>query len=192
VGRIVGDLVRTGRVAREAIVVVSKIGYVQGQNLALAQERAAAGRPFPEMVHYQPGCWHCIHPEFLEDQLARSLDRLDLETLDVCLLHNPEYFLSEAAHRGDGKLETVRDEFYRRLAAALRFFEEQVGAGKEGPLGPREHARREHGARRDAAPGLRRGRDGDPRLAAACRSPSDLRGAPRTPPAGSVTCQGIV
>jgi aryl-alcohol dehydrogenase-like predicted oxidoreductase len=129
VGRVVGELVREGSVPREAIVVVSKIGYVQGQNLALAQEREAAGRPFPEMVHYQPGCWHCVHPEFLDDQLGRSLGRLSLGTLDVCLLHNPEYFLSDAAHQGGGKLEAVRDEFYRRLTAAFRFFEERVAAG---------------------------------------------------------------
>jgi len=129
VGRVVGDAIRRGRIAREEMVVVSKIGYVQGENLALAQERETAGRPFPEMVHYQPGCWHCVHPEFLEDQLARSLDRLGLETLDVCLLHNPEYFLSDAAHNDGGKLEGVRDEFYGRLAVAFRFLEERVAAG---------------------------------------------------------------
>jgi hypothetical protein len=129
VGRVVGDAVRNGRLAREEIVVVSKIGYVQGENLALAQERETAGRPFPEMVRYQPGCWHCVHPEFLEDQLGRSLARLGLETLDVCLLHNPEYFLSDAAHGGGGKLEAAREEFYRRLTAAFRFFEERVTAG---------------------------------------------------------------
>jgi aryl-alcohol dehydrogenase-like predicted oxidoreductase len=130
VGQVVGDLVRTGRIAREATVVVSKIGYVQGQNLALARERDGAGRPFPEMVRYQQSCWHCVHPEFLEDQLERSLGRLRLETLDVCLLHNPEYFFSDAAQRGEGSVETLRDEFYRRLAAAFRFFEDQVAAGR--------------------------------------------------------------
>jgi aryl-alcohol dehydrogenase-like predicted oxidoreductase len=135
VGRVVGDAIRKGRIAREEIVLVSKIGYVQGENLALAQERETAGRPFPDMVHYQSGCWHCVHPEFLEDQLARSLGRLDVETLDVCLLHNPEYFLSDAAHSGGAKLETVRGEFYRRLTAAFRFFEERVSAGRLGWYG---------------------------------------------------------
>ena len=135
VGRVLGDAVRKGRIAREEVVVVSKIGYVQGENLALAQEREATGRPFPEMVHYQPGCWHCVHPEFLEDQLARSLGRLALATLDVCLLHNPEYFLSDAAHGGGGTREAVRDEFYRRLTAAFRFLEERVAAGTLGWYG---------------------------------------------------------
>ena len=135
VGSALERLVQTGRIDREATVVVSKIGYVQGRNLALARERDATGRPFPEMVQYQDGCWHCIHPEFLEDQLERSLDRLGLETLDVCLLHNPEYFLSDAASRGAGPLETVREEFYRRLGAAFRFFEAQVAAGRLGWYG---------------------------------------------------------
>ena len=129
VGRVLGEAVRIGSVRREEIIVVSKIGYVQGENLTLAKTREAAGHPFPEMVHYQPGCWHCVHPEFLQDQLGRSLDRLGLETLDVCLLHNPEYFLSDAAGRGDERIEALRDEFYRRLAAAFRFFEERVAAG---------------------------------------------------------------
>ncbi|MFQ5827781.1 MAG: aldo/keto reductase [Candidatus Methylomirabilia bacterium] len=129
VGAVLNELVRRGRLHREELIVVSKIGYVQGSNLILAQEREAAGRPFPEMVKYMEGCWHCLHPEFLRDQLDRSLARLGLETLDVCLLHNPEYFLSDAKRRGAGPLAALRDEFYRRMTEAFRFFEAQVALG---------------------------------------------------------------
>ncbi len=129
VGAVLAELVHAGRLRREEVVVVSKIGYVQGQNLALAREREAAGRPFPEMVKYGEGIWHCLHPEFLADQLARSLGRLGLDTLDVCLLHNPEYFLADAEHLGASPLAARRDEFYRRLEAAFRFFEGRVAAG---------------------------------------------------------------
>jgi uncharacterized protein YyaL (SSP411 family)/aryl-alcohol dehydrogenase-like predicted oxidoreductase len=135
VGSVVAELTRDGRVPRDAVVVVSKIGYVQGENLALAQEREAAGKPFPEMVKYMDECWHCLHPEFLRDQLTRSLDRLQLETLDVCLLHNPEYFLSDARKRVGGTLETLREEFSRRLREAFAFFETQVAAGRIGWYG---------------------------------------------------------
>jgi hypothetical protein len=128
VGAVVNELVGSGKRRREEIVVVSKIGYVQGSNLSLAQEREAAGRPFPEMVKYMDGCWHCLHPEFLQDQLDRSLARLGLQTLDVCLLHNPEYFFSDAK-RGLGPLAALRDEFYRRMMEAFRVFEGQVAAG---------------------------------------------------------------
>ena len=135
VGSVLAELTEDGRLPRDAVVVVSKIGYVQGENLALAQEREAAGKPFPEMVKYMDECWHCLHPEFLRDQLTRSLDRLQLETLDVCLLHNPEYFLSDARKRGGGTLETLREEFSRRLREAFAFFETQVAAGRIGWYG---------------------------------------------------------
>lgn len=116
---------------KDGLVVVSKIGYVQGSNLRLARQHKLQGKPFPEVVEYSPGCWHCIHPEFLEDQLERSLRRLGLERLDVCLLHNPEYFLMEAAHRG----QDVKDAFYSRLKASFAYFESQVAAGRIGCYG---------------------------------------------------------
>jgi aryl-alcohol dehydrogenase-like predicted oxidoreductase len=117
-------------VARDEVIVVSKIGYVQGHNLKEAEIRERAGRPYPEMVKYGEGIWHCIHPEFLADQLDASLDRLGLATLDVCLLHNPEYMLSEAAQRGEGNLEELREGFYTRIERAFAYFESQVAAGR--------------------------------------------------------------
>ena len=60
------------------------------------------------------GCWHCLHPEFLQDQLTRSLDRLQLETLDVCLLHNPEYFSPTPSSGGWG--EEARARVLRAVA----------------------------------------------------------------------------
>ena len=129
VGVVLNGLVRAGKLRREEVIVVSKIGYVQGTNLSLAQEREAAGEPFPEMVKYMDGCWHCIHPKFLAEQLQRSLARLQLDTVDVCLLHNPEYFISDAQKRGRESLERVRAEFYRRFCDAFAFFESQVAAG---------------------------------------------------------------
>jgi len=129
VGAILGATVRAGKLQRDEVIVVSKIGYVQGNNLSLAQEREEVGRPFPEMVKYMEGVWHCIHPEFLRQQLEHSLARLQLDTLDVCLLHNPEYFLSDAKKRGRSSLDAARDEFYRRLREAFAFFETQVAIG---------------------------------------------------------------
>jgi hypothetical protein len=129
VGEVLRDLVAADKVARDEVVVVSKLGYVQGDNLRLAEAREAAGTPFPEMVKVGRGIWHCLHPEWLEDQLDRSRERLGVACLDVCLLHNPEYFLSEAASR-KVPLHEARDEFYRRLTATFAWFEGAVERGQ--------------------------------------------------------------
>jgi len=134
--RLVGEVLAASGIPRDEVVVVSKIGYVQGPNLDLARQREADGRPFPDMVTYMDACWHCVAPEFLEDQLARALDRLDLETIDVLLLHNPEYFLLDAAHRhGDRDLEATRAAFYDRLHRAFASLDGAVGDGRIGAYG---------------------------------------------------------
>ncbi|HUD71022.1 MAG TPA: aldo/keto reductase, partial [Dongiaceae bacterium] len=134
VGALLAEMARRDPAARRQVTLVSKIGYVQGANLELAMEREAAGRPFPEMVHYMDGCWHCVHPEFLADQLTRSLERLRVDRLDLCLLHNSEYFLSDAAHHRVGVAE-ARAEFDRRITAAFAHFEAEVRAGRIGAYG---------------------------------------------------------
>ena len=97
---------------REEVIVVSKVGYVQGQALAMARAREQGGAAFPEMVKYTDGCWHCIHPQFLADQFDRSLGRLRVEKVDVYLLHNPEYFFT-----GGG--QTAQEWFARSAARAF-------------------------------------------------------------------------
>ena len=117
-----------GKILAEApeqhAIVVTKGGYIQGQNMALAMKHQ-----FPEVVEYGEGIWHSIHPEFLETQIRRSAQRLRRNTIDVYLLHNPEYFLEDAAHQGTvtGK---HHQEFYRRISAAFGFLEDKVKAGQ--------------------------------------------------------------
>ena len=109
---------------RDRVIVVSKGGYIQGQNLALARKRK-----FPEVVEYGEGIWHSIHPEFLETQIQMSLERLRLDWMDVYLLHNPEYYLEDQAHHKPiGVAE--QDEFYRRIREAFRFLEQKVTEGR--------------------------------------------------------------
>lgn len=129
--RLVGEVLAEGVVPRDQVAVVTKIGYVQGPNLELAEQREREGEPFPEMVKYADGVWHCIAPEFLEDQLGRALERLGLETIDVLLLHNPEYYLSEAAHRQPPQpLDEAREIFYGRLRKAFAYLDGAVRDGR--------------------------------------------------------------
>ncbi len=134
VGSVIRELLSQKELTRDNVVVVSKIGYVQGKNLQTAKAREQAGRAYPEMVKYGEHIWHCLHPDFLDDQLTGSLDRLELATLDVCLLHNPEYFLSDAKQRklivDASALDELRAEFYRRIEQAFVYFEQQITAGR--------------------------------------------------------------
>lgn len=129
VGQALARLIESGELRREAVVVVSKAGYLQGQNYALSRERRQQGQPFPELVPYAEGLEHCIHPEFLEDQLTRSLGRLRLSTLDVYLLHNPEYYLGWAVKHG-APPEDAQTEYYRRIENAFRHLEAEAARGR--------------------------------------------------------------
>ncbi len=135
VGRVLSKLVEQKNLRREEVVVVSKVGYAQGTTLAVCQSRERAGRPLPEVVKLSDQLWHSIHPDFLQEQIGRSLARLGLEQLDFCLLHNPEYFLRAAAQSEEQDLEQSQSEFYRRLEAAFKHLEGEVERGRIGAYG---------------------------------------------------------
>jgi aryl-alcohol dehydrogenase-like predicted oxidoreductase len=121
IGRVLAKLFEAGSLAREQVFVVSKAGYVQGENLGIARGRVRKGQPYPEMVEYSSDCWHSISPEFLEDQLTASLERLGLKSLDALLLHNPEYFLKSGGEHA---------EYYRRIEAAFAHLEKEAKRGR--------------------------------------------------------------
>lgn len=128
-GEVLRELIDSGELARSEVVLVSKAGYLQGRNYALSQERKIAGNPFPDLVVCEKGLEHCIHPEFLEDQLTRSLERLGIGTLDFYLLHNPEYYL-EAACKEGVDLESAREIYYARIHEAFEHLENEVEKGR--------------------------------------------------------------
>jgi len=130
IGNLLQEMIDRDEISRDEIVLISKVGYVQGQNLQVAQQHAADGQPFPDMVTYMDGCWHCIHPEFLEDQLSRTLERLNQPFLDIYLLHNPEYFLSHQKKRNGVDLQKARQDYYRRIKLAFEWLESKVAEGK--------------------------------------------------------------
>jgi len=121
VGQVLSELFEQGELAREQVVVVTKGGYVQGENLKEARARQGRGDAFPEMVEFQADVWHNISPAFLDYQITRCLERLRLTEIDVFLLHNPEYFL---------KASGSRDAYYQRIEKAFRHLESEVARGR--------------------------------------------------------------
>lgn len=128
IGRVLELLTAGGQIKREELILTSKVGYLQGSNYTMSQQRKASGRAWAELVEHSPNLEHCIHPDFIEDQLTRSLERLGVEKIDIYLLHNPEYYLSWAQKR-NAPLNIVRDVYYARIRRAFIHLEKEVARG---------------------------------------------------------------
>lgn len=103
-------------------IIVTKAGYIQGKNLEIIQELNSKGLAVDDLVDISDDLKHSIHPEFLKNQLDNSLQRLKKSSVDIFLLHNPEYyFKSENA---------TQEEYYRRIEKAFRYLETEVINGR--------------------------------------------------------------
>lgn len=103
-------------------VLVTKAGYIQGQNLQLISELNAQGKATEDLVDLGEHLKHSIHPEFLKTQLDESLKRLQKKSVDYFLLHNPEYyFKTEGADQ---------KTYYERIKKAFLYCEEEVKNGR--------------------------------------------------------------
>ncbi len=124
VGRALTTLKEMGEIYRSEVLIASKAGFVAGDGqppadpLAYAMEQTAgAGLAEPEELCC--GC-HCMSPDYLAASIERSLQRLAIETLDVCFVHNPECQL----HQVD------RPTFMARLGRAFEALERLADDGR--------------------------------------------------------------
>lgn len=115
IGAALAPLLDSGEVRREELIVCTKAGY-------LAPGAVPAGVLRPEDV---AGGMHSMAPAFLRDQLERSRRNLNLETIEVFYLHNPE---TQLAYLTQG-------EFHERIARAFEAMEELAEEGKIGCYG---------------------------------------------------------
>lgn len=103
-------------------VIVTKAGYIQGSNLDVVAKLNEQGLAKEDLVDLGPHLKHSIHPEFLKNQIDLSLERLQRKSIDIFLLHNPEYyFQSEGA---------TQNEYYARIKKAFLYLEEEVAKGR--------------------------------------------------------------
>lgn len=72
------------------------------------------------------GNMHCMTPDYLRDQLGRSLENLGLDAVDVYLVHNPETQLQQGVGR---------EEVHQRLRRAFQALEREVDRGRIGCYG---------------------------------------------------------
>lgn len=103
-------------------IIITKAGYVQGKNLKAMSDLNAVGKALDDLVDLDENLKHSIHPDFLEQQLSQSLERLKKSSVDYFLLHNPEYYFQiEGATQG---------EYYARIEKAFLFCENEVKKGR--------------------------------------------------------------
>ncbi len=120
-----GRLIQGGQLARDEVIIASKAGFLtfdgetpHDPNRYFHEQYVATGviTSQEEVV----GGMHCLTPRYLEDQLGRSLRNLNLETIDIYYVHNPETQLQVHS----------RGRFRERLRAAFAALEGFVAAGK--------------------------------------------------------------
>jgi len=128
--RSVGEALRrltSGDFAREELLVCTKGGYLPFDSRPPAGQ--AGVRAYVEETFVKTGVAdfsdivagsHCMTPRYLSHQLAQSLRNMNLETVDVYYVHNPET-----------QLQVVpREEFERRLRAAFEQLERERAEGR--------------------------------------------------------------
>jgi aryl-alcohol dehydrogenase-like predicted oxidoreductase len=123
VGAALRQVIDSGELRRNEVVVCTKAGYLSFESDLPADPRAYFLREYVESGVIDPaqlaGGMHCMTPAYLENQVGRSRRNLGLETIDVFYVHNPESQLAEVS----------REVFHQRLGEAFAMLENQVKEG---------------------------------------------------------------
>ncbi len=109
--------------------VLVSLGFIEGMLYHRALEREHRGEPYPELVRWREGAWHCIHPHFLREQLTETYHRLRQASPIAVLLQHPEVFLQWATTQGIPQEEALH-ELLRRLEQAFAFLEQECQQGR--------------------------------------------------------------
>jgi len=123
VGAALRQVIDSGEVRRSEVIVCTKAGYLSFDGNLPADPRAYFLREYIESGVIDntqlAGGMHCMTPAYLENQIERSRRNLDIETIDIFYIHNPETQLAEVR----------REVFQQRLRDAFTMLEKQVGSG---------------------------------------------------------------
>lgn len=124
IGAALAQLIGSGTLNRDEVLVCTKAGYLSFDGDLPADPRAYFQREYVEPGILDPsqiaGGMHCMAPAYLENQIERSRRNLGLGTIDVFYVHNPESQLADVP----------RDVFSSRLRDAFAMLEQQVASGK--------------------------------------------------------------
>ena len=119
--KLIGNLIRD--YSNFDIFIVTKAGYVQGNNLKALEKLNENGLGKDGLISLSDGFKYSIHPDFLKNQIELSCARLQKNQIDGFLLHNPEHYFEQE------DLTPSQEEYYARIKKAFEFLEEKVSEG---------------------------------------------------------------
>jgi aryl-alcohol dehydrogenase-like predicted oxidoreductase len=129
IGRVLGELFRSGGLRREEVIIATKGGYITFDGALPSNPRQWFDEAFVKTGIIDPEDLvdgsHCLTPRWLDSMLEMSLRNLGVNAVDIYYLHNPE-----------AQLDAVgRDEFLNRIRRAFELLEARVSEGKIGAYG---------------------------------------------------------
>jgi aryl-alcohol dehydrogenase-like predicted oxidoreductase len=124
IGKALKRLVENGNFKREEVLICTKGGYLPFDSLPPANARQYVEENFIRtgIVTFEDivGGSHCMTPDYLQNQIDQSLRNMNIGTIDVYYIHNPESQLGEVTQEG----------FEKRLHAAFERLEQNRADGK--------------------------------------------------------------
>ncbi len=124
IGAALREMISAGELQRDEVVVCTKAGYLSLDSEVPPNPGTYFRAEYVDKGILNPadlvGGMHCMSASYLSDQLERSRRNLNLETIDVFYVHNPETQLGEVP----------RERFRERLREAFAMLESAVKAGK--------------------------------------------------------------
>lgn len=124
IGEVLEELIYSGEIKREELIVCSKGGFVpldfpfpENPYVWINEHIIQKGLATSEEIELDQ---HCMTPAFLKESLECSLQNLKLECLDIYFLHNPETQLTRIGYK----------LFLENLEAIFTVLEESVREGK--------------------------------------------------------------
>src|SRR5262249_55289939 len=118
IGAAINSAIQAGEILRDEVLICTKAGFLTFDGNVPPDPLTYFRSEYLNRAVMQPGDivggMHCMAPGYLENQLERSRGNLELETIDLLYLHNPESQLSEIP----------RARFMERLLTAFQFLED--------------------------------------------------------------------
>lgn len=128
IGRALSKLIENGDFKRDEIIICTKGGYLpfDGAPPANVQKYVEDNFIKTGIATYEDiaGGSHCMTPAYLQNQIDQSLQNMNIETIDVYYIHNPESQLGEVSQEGFEK--RLKDAFVRleqnRADGKIKFY----------------------------------------------------------------------